>query len=153
MASRSPRNPSLSPTVGPFHSLRRGEPLACPLLTAGIPAGFPSPADDYVEQWLDLNDYLVLHPAATFFTRVSGNSMTDVGIHDGDVLVIDRAIEPKDGQIVIAAVDGEYTVKRIRRTRHRLYLVAENPDYPALEIHSHHQFEVWGVVTYVIHPL
>ncbi|MBW3624949.1 MAG: translesion error-prone DNA polymerase V autoproteolytic subunit [Armatimonadetes bacterium] len=139
--------------VGPLHRFKPGETLACPLFIAKVPAGFPSPADDYIEQWLDLNDYLVLHPAATFFARVSGDSMNDVGIHDGDVLVIDRAIEPRDGQIVIALLDGEYTVKRIRRIKNRLYLVAENADYPALEIHSHHQFEVWGVVTYVIHPL
>jgi DNA polymerase V len=118
-----------------------------------VRAGFPSPADDYVERSLDLNEFLVAHPQATFFARVRGHSMEGVGIHDGDTLVVDRALPAKDGQIVIALVGGEFTVKRLKRTKKGLFLVAENPTYHAIEVTPGMAFEVWGVVTFVIHPV
>ncbi len=128
-------------------------PLSCPLFIAPVVAGFPSPADDYVERGLDLNEFLVAHPQATFFARVRGNSMEGVGIHDGDTLVVDRAIAAKDGQVVIALVNGEFTVKRLKRTKKGLLLVAENPSFSAIPVTPDLAFEVWGVVTFVIHPV
>ena len=125
--------------------------LEVPLFTAGVSAGFPSPADDFVDRSLDLNEYLIKHPAATFFVRVEGNSMIGSGIHPGDILIVDKALEPYDGSIVIAVLNGEFTVKRFKRERGRCCLVAENPSYAPIEITGDMQLEVWGVVTYVIH--
>jgi DNA polymerase V len=122
-----------------------------PLLTCPVEAGFPSPADDWVEDRLDLNKHLIKHPAATFFVRVSGYSMTGAGIHPGDILVVDRALEPTDGKVIIAVVDGELTVKRVKVKQGKLFLMPDNPDYPALAIEEETDFSVWGVVSYVIH--
>ena len=121
-----------------------------PLFLARVPAGFPSPADDYVESALDLNEYLVRHPAATFMVRVCGDSMAGAGIADGDVLVVDRSVEASDGRIVVAVVDGEMTVKRLRVRRGRRVLQPENPAYAALEIQEGQDARVWGVVTGVV---
>ncbi len=123
------------------------------LFDAAVPAGFPSPAADYEQDKLDLNRHLVKNPAATFFVRVTGDSMIGAGIHHGDLLVVDRSIEPKDKYIVIAVLDGELTVKRIRLTRGKITLVPENESYFSYEITSDNEFEVWGVVTNVIHKL
>ena len=125
--------------------------LALPLFLATVPAGFPSPADDYIDRKLDLNEHLVKHPAATFFVRVHGDSMTEAGITTGDILIVDRALEPQNGSIVIAAVNGELTVKRLKKTAGRLLLMPANPDFAPTEITPDTQFEIWGVVTYVIH--
>lgn len=122
-----------------------------PLLIARVSAGFPSPADDYIDTGLDLNKHLVKHPAATFFVRVEGESMVGAGIHPGDILVVDRALEPTDGRVVIAVLDAELTVKRIGLRGGGLRLVAENPDYAPIEVSADTDFTVWGVVTYVIH--
>ena len=124
-----------------------------PLFMVPVKAGFPSPADDYVEGRLDLNAYLVKHPAATFFVRVAGDSMIGAGIHPDDILVVDRSLEPVDKRVVIAVVDGELTVKRLRIMKDRIVLMAENDAYPPLEIHPDMNFEIWGVVTTVIHPV
>jgi len=124
-----------------------------PLFTAKISAGFPSPADDYIDKNLDLNEFLIKHPAATFFVRVSGNSMIETGIHPGDILIVDRSLEPSDNRVVIAALNGELTLKRIRRIKGKLYLVPENPDFTPIEITEEMQFQVWGVVRHVIHQL
>ncbi len=129
---------------------RRTE-LDLPLYLASVPAGFPSPAEDYIDKKLDLNEHLVRHPAATFFVRVHGHSMADAGIAPGDILVVDRAEEAKSGNIVIAALDGELTVKRLKKSRGRLLLVPENPDFSPTEIPPEASFEIWGVVTYIIH--
>ena len=118
-----------------------------------MPAGFPSPAADYQEDKLDLNKHLIRHPAATFFVRVVGDSMIGAGIHCGDLLVVDRSLEPRNKNIVIAVVDGEMTVKRIRIHKKKITLEAENENYCAREISEETQFEVWGVVTSVIHKL
>ncbi|MYL84774.1 translesion error-prone DNA polymerase V autoproteolytic subunit [Desulfovibrio aerotolerans] len=125
--------------------------LPLPLYLAPVSAGFPSPAEDYLDKALDLNELLIAHPAATFYVRASGDSMRDAGIHSGDILVVDRAVEPTHGRVVIAALDGELTVKRLRYTGGRLFLVPENPDYAPLEVSPEASFEIWGVVTFVIH--
>ena len=124
-----------------------------PLFLANVPAGFPSPADDYIDRKLDLNEYLIKHPAATFFVRVEGESMINAGIHAGDILIVDRALEPADKKVVIANINGELTVKRIRIIRDKIYLAAENPRYEPIEISPENGFDVWGVVTCVLHPL
>ena len=116
-------------------------------------AGFPSPADDYIEGKLDLNEHLIKHPAATFFVRAVGDSMTGAGIHPGDILIVDRALEPSNNAIVIAVLKGEMTVKRMRKTRDRLFLVPDNESYEPFEVTGETDVEVWGVVTVVIHLL
>lgn len=128
-------------------------PLTSPVFTVGVSAGFPSPADDHIEGSLDLNRHLVKHPAATFFVRASGDSMTGAGIHDGDLLIVDRALEAKDKSIVIAILGGEFTVKRISRKTGKILLLPENRNYPPIEVAEGSDFEVWGVVTHVIHHL
>lgn len=129
----------------------RGAGCALPLYLASVPAGFPSPAEDYVDKKLDLNEHLVRHPAATFFVRVHGHSMADAGISPGDILVVDRAVDAVNGSIVIAAVDGELTVKRLKKSRGRLFLAPENPEFAPTEIGPEQSLEIWGVVTYIIH--
>lgn len=126
---------------------------ALPLFMVPVAAGFPSPAEDYIEAQLDLNQYLIRHRAATFFVRASGDSMIGAGIHSGDLLIVDRAIPAVDGSIVIAVVNGELTVKRLSKKGDRLLLVAENEQYAPLEINEHTEFHIWGVVTNVIHSL
>lgn len=127
--------------------------LALPLLLAGVQAGFPSPADDFIDKRLDLNEHLISHPAATFFVRAVGDSMLGAGIHDGDLLVVDRAIEPRAGKVVMAALGGELTVKRLERAGERLLLAPANPDYPSFDVTAREDFEIWGVVSHVIHKL
>ncbi len=130
-------------------------PARCPLplFLNPVAAGFPSPADDYVERSLDLNEYLVHNAAATFFVRAQGDSMQGAGIHDGDLLVVDRAIQPVHGRVVIAAVHGELTVKRLWMREGRTVLRPENPAYPVLDVSGLDDVELWGVVTSVIHRL
>jgi DNA polymerase V len=120
---------------------------------APVTAGFPSPAEDYIEGKLDLNEHLVKHPAATFFVRVTGDSMIDAGIHPGDILIVDRSLEAADKKVVIAVVEGELTVKRIRLINEKIVLMPENENYKPLQINKETDFEIWGVVTNVIHPL
>lgn len=126
---------------------------AFPLYLERIPAGFPSPAEDYLERRLDLNDFLVQNPIATFMVRVSGDSMTGIGIHDGDVLVVDRSQEATHGKVVVAAVDGEMTVKRLYLKNGKCQLLAENPGYPPLPIDRSQDLLVWGVVIGVVRKL
>jgi DNA polymerase V len=126
---------------------------ARPLFLASVSAGFPSPAEDYIEGRLDLNRHLIKHPAATFFVRVAGDSMIGAGIHPGDILVVDRALEPQHSNVVIAVIDGELTVKRISQRGGKIFLVPDNQAYEPLEILEEMEFEVWGVVTSVIHNL
>ena len=124
-----------------------------PLFLVPVSAGFPSPADDYIENQLDLNKHLIKHPAATFFVKVKGDSMIDAGIHSGDILIVDRSLEATDKKVVIAVVDGELTVKRIRKMDDKVFLLPENSDFSATEITGAMDFTVWGVVTNVIHGL
>jgi DNA polymerase V len=128
-------------------------PLERPVFLARVPGGFPSPADDYLEGKLDLNQYLVKHPAATFFVCVTGDSMTGAGIHSGDLLIADRSLEPKDGNVVIAVLDGELTVKRLSMREGKPALLPDNEKYQPVEVSEHAAFEVWGVVSNVIHSL
>ena len=124
-----------------------------PYFEAKVSAGFPSPAADYEENQLDLNKHLIKNPAATFFVRVSGDSMIGAGINDGDLLIVDRSLNPSDKNIVIAAINGELTVKRIRIRRKKIFLEPENENYSTQEISEGSDFQVWGVATNVIHSL
>lgn len=116
----------------------------------GIHAGFPSPATDYMTQAIDLNKELVKHPAATFYGRVVGDSMIDAGVEEGDILVIDKALTPKDGDMAVCFVEGEFTLKYLRFHENGLTLVPANGKYPSIEIYEGSDFIMWGVVTYVI---
>jgi DNA polymerase V len=127
------------------------EPCPPALFTSRVEAGFPSPADDYLEGTLDLNEHLIARPAATFFLRVSGDSMTGAGIYPGDILIVDRSLTPADGRIVIAVIDGELTVKRLHRQHGRIRLVPENPRYPPIEVSAEQDLHIWGVVVHAVH--
>ena len=116
----------------------------------GIHAGFPSPATDYMTQAIDLNKELVRHPAATFYGRVVGDSMIDAGVEEGDILVIDKSLEPKDGDMAVCFVGGEFTLKYLKFTESALKLVPANSNYPEIEITEGVKFIMWGVVTYII---
>lgn len=119
---------------------------AVPLMLAQVPAGFPSPAEDYLDHPLDFNELLIVHPAATFAVRVQGDSMTGAGIFHGDIAVIDRALTATDGRIVLAILNGEFTLKRYRCKGAEHWLESANPDYRRIDITEQCQFEVWGVV-------
>lgn len=123
-------------------------PLRC--FTSRVAAGFPSPADDHLDAPLDLNAHLVEHPAATFVVKVQGDSMSGAGIRDGDLLVVDRAREAKSGAIVVAVVDGELTVKRLRVGRDGVRLEAENPAYRPILVRESAELVIWGVVAHAI---
>lgn len=125
--------------------------LSIPLFLEGVSAGFPSPAQDFIERTLDLNELCIAHPAATFFVRVEGHSMVGVGIHSGDILVVDRSLNAKHGDIVIASVDGEYTVKEL--SLNPVGLLAHNPSYSPIWLEGEHSLEVFGVVTNVVRSL
>ncbi|WPL16593.1 LexA repressor [Thiorhodovibrio winogradskyi] len=131
----------------------KAPPQSWPLFQARIPAGFPSPADDDLDDAIDLNTHLVRHPAATFFLRVQGESMTGAGIQDGDLVIVDRAEEPRAGSVVVAALDGELTLKFLQRdssTQH-VWLESAHPDYPPRAITAETDLVIWGVVTHVVH--
>ncbi|PPD24026.1 MAG: DNA polymerase V [Methylobacter sp.] len=128
-------------------------PVALPLFSGKVAAGFPSPADDYVEKTLDLNELLVQKPAATFFVRAEGESMLGAGIHPNDILVVDRSIEPVPGKIVICALNGELVVKRLKRQAGQWLLGSENPSYRDIVLLEELEVVIWGVVTSVIHPV
>jgi DNA polymerase V len=132
----------------PFEARAR---LRIPLVAAKVQAGFPSPADDHMERSLDLNEHLVANPASTFFVRVQGDSMRDAGIFGGDILVVDRSVEPKDRQIVVAMLDGDFTVKRLRKRGDKVFLEAENNAYPPIGVTENQELVIWGAVAYVIH--
>lgn len=119
----------------------------------GVSAGFPSPADDYIDSSIDLNRVLIKNRVATYFMRVVGNSMKGAGIDDGDLLIIDRSINPKDNLIAVCYLDGEYIVKRLKKEKDAILLVAENTSYKPIRVTKEHDFSVWGVVTTVIKTL
>ena len=127
--------------------------LDIPFYQSNVPAGFPSPADDFMDLDLNLQEYLVQHPSATFCVRVTGDSMQNAGIFSGDVMVVDRALEPKNNTIVLAVLDGEFTVKRIQKKGEELFLKPENKDFKAIQIIEEMNFQVWGVVTHIIHKV
>lgn len=124
-----------------------------PLYHSLVSAGFPTPGDDGIEEKLDLNQLLIKHPTATFFLRVAGSSMIDAGIYDGDILIVDRSLSPAHGKIVIAALNGELTVKRLHIENKAITLLAENPAYPPIEVGEGIDLHIWGVVTNVIHAV
>ncbi|MDD5581287.1 MAG: translesion error-prone DNA polymerase V autoproteolytic subunit [Methylobacter sp.] len=134
-----------------LHPARDPCQLALPLFSSKITAGFTSPAADHIEASLDLNELLVRRPAATFFVRTQGDSMLGAGIHPDDILVVDRSLEAAHGKIIICALNGELTVKRLNHTQGRLTLAAENPAYADILIEPDMEVVVWGVVTSVIH--
>ena len=122
-----------------------------PMFLESVSAGFPSPADDYIEGKLDMNEFLIRNPSATFFVRVTGESMIDAGIQSGDILVVDRSLTPKSGSIVISVINGEILVKRLQKEKNEIWLYPDNANYKPIEITSEMSFDVWGVVAFVIH--
>ena len=146
----------MKPTLNDVSILKPTEvpsQIALNLYGEKISAGFTSPATDVMEGKLDLNEHLIKNPPATFFVRVSGDSMIGAGIHPDDLLVVDRSIDPKSGKIVIAVVDGELTVKRLLLAGRgdKVFLMPENPKYTKITITEEMSFHIWGVVTYVVH--
>ncbi len=134
-----------------FFTPHRDNTLPLPLSGTRVKAGFPSPAEDYIEDRLDLNEHLVAHPNATFYVRVSGESMLDAGIQDGDMLVVDRSLEARSNDIVIATLNGEFTVKRLIYRASRPWLVPCNPAFSEIELTDDMDTVIWGVVTSTIH--
>ncbi|MBP6385921.1 MAG: translesion error-prone DNA polymerase V autoproteolytic subunit [Pseudarcicella sp.] len=124
--------------------------LSLPFVEAGISAGFPSPALDFIDISIDLNKHLIKHPSATFYGRVKGDSLKNAGIHNGDLLIIDRSLEPTNGKISVCYIDGEFTAKRIKITKNEIWLIAENEDYQPIIVTKDNDFLIWGVVTHVI---
>jgi len=150
-ASRVMRVPEgVAPQV--VHLIAKGG-LKIPLYSSPVQAGFPSPAEDYVEDGIDLNEFLIRHPAATFMVRAKGDSMTGAGIHSGDLLIVDRSIEPATGCIVVAAVAGEFTVKRFSRRGEEIALLPENPAFEPITFAEGEELQIFGVVTAIIRSL
>ena len=133
-----------------IHSIDISTSLPLQYADEGIRAGFPSPAQDYLEQAIDLNKEIVKHPASTFYGRVVGDSMKDEGIEEGDILVIDKSLELMDDDLAVCAIDGEFTVKRVILEKDAAWLVPANPDYPKIKVTADNDFIVWGIVTYTI---
>jgi DNA polymerase V len=135
-----------------FYSMEE-KTLDIPFYQSNVSAGFPSPAEDFMELDLNLQEYLVQHPSATFCVKVTGDSMQNAGIFSGDVMVVDRALEPQNKTIVLAVLDGEFTVKRIHKKGDLLFLNPENDNFKPIEITQEMNFKVWGVVTHIIHKV
>ncbi len=144
---------STDKTISRIYGFEPKAKVLRPLFLSNVSAGFPSPADDYIDRQLDLNEYLISNPAATFFVRVAGDSMIEAGINNDDILIVDRSLEPISGKIVIAVINGELTVKRLFKSPSACLLIAENPDYPDIEINREMELEIWGVATCAIHRL
>lgn len=128
-------------------------PLLLRQFRASVPAGFPSPAADHAQQRVDLNAHLLLNQAASFLFRVTGDSMNGIGIYDGDTLIVDRSITPRHGQVVLAIVDEEFTVKRLHKRGGVIRLLAENPAFAPIDFRDGQELRIWGVVTYNLHKL
>ena len=133
-----------------FFIPKKGNETGQWLAEEGISAGFPSPADDFKETRISLDRELVKNKEATFYARVSGDSMVGAGLDDGDLLIIDRSINPENGKIAVCLVDGEFTVKRIKKEKDKLYLIPENKKYKKIEIKEENELIIWGIVEYVI---
>jgi DNA polymerase V len=141
------------PTVTAIYTADDTTKNRLPLYLSSVPAGFPSAADDYLDKRLDLNEHLIKHPASTFFVKVKGDSMINAGIHSGDMLIVDRSLEAKNKNIIVAIVNGEFTVKRLSTGQDTCQLLPENLNYPVINILPGMDFEIWGVVLHVIHSL
>ena len=133
-----------------IHKIDVSSSLPLQFANEGIKAGFPSPAQDYLEQAIDLNKELIKHPASTFYGRVVGDSMRDEGIEEGDILVIDKSLELLDDDLAVCFIDGEFTVKRVRLEPDAAWLVPSNTNYPPIKVTKDNEFMVWGIVTYTI---
>lgn len=139
--------------IDKIEKLAAADGYEIPLYATNVQAGFPSPADDYIENRLDLNEHLINHPAATFFVRATGDSMLKAGIHPGDILIVDKSLEARHNRIVIAVVNNELTVKRLYQKNNKIMLLPENDDFEPIEIHDGKDLHIWGVVTNVIHSV
>lgn len=135
-----------------IYSAQTDTELDLPLLE-GIHAGFPSPAADFIDISIDLNKHLIKHPSATFYARTKGDSMKDAGIFDGDLLIVDKSIDPVDGKIAICYIDGEFTVKRIKKENDELWLMPANKAYQPIRMQEGNNLMIWGIVTHVIKSL
>ena len=133
-----------------FHPAEFGAKMPIPLAEQSVKAGFPSPAQDYMEQAIDLNKELIKHPASTFFGRVVGDSMRDEGIEEGDILVIDKSLELQDDDLAVCFIDGDFTVKRVRIEPNAVWLIPANPKYSLIKVTKENEFIGWGIVTYTI---
>lgn len=134
-----------------FHPISGQTSFEIPLMNSAVAAGFPSPAEDHLDLPIDLNKYLVKNPAATFYVRVDGDSMDEADIHQGDLLIVDRSESHGTGSVVLAVLNGEFTVKKLIKKGNELYLESSNSAYAPIKIEIETDFKVWGVVTYVIH--
>ncbi|TCL74257.1 SOS response UmuD protein [Hydrogenispora ethanolica] len=133
-----------------IHSAETLSKSGLPYVGHQVTAGFPSPAEDYLENILDLNEVVVKNPVSTFYGRVNGNSMKDAGAEDGDLLVIDKSLEYRDGAMAVCCINGEFTLKRIMKSGNRVFLMPANPEYEPIEVKEDDEFAVWGIVTYIV---
>ena len=133
-----------------FYTASTDASVEIPVFEGGVSAGFPSPAQDFSEHSIDLNLALLKNPASTFFSRVSGDSMKDLGIHDGDLLVVDKSLEPVDEKIAVCYIDGDFTLKKIKIEKDVVWLVPGNENYEPIKVTEENNFVVWGIVTFVI---
>lgn len=145
-------NPHTISTLAVF-SVSTETKLSRPFIDQGISAGFPSPAQDFIDLSIDLNKELIKHPSSTFFGRVKGCSMIDAGINNGDLLIVDKSLGSTDGKIAVCFIDGEFTVKRLKVEKDCCWLLPENESYDPIRVTAENDFVVWGVVVYVIKAL
>ena len=153
LASKRQTTPRWPAHLVPLTQPAKPAAFKVPLFAHTVRAGFPSPADDYVADTLDLNEHLMPRKEASFLLRAKGDSMLGAGIHDGDILIVDRSLTPANGRIVIAALDGQFTVKRLEKKRGKIRLLPANPEFEPIEIGDEQELQIWGVVTNVIHGL
>ena len=137
-------------TDSSIHPIAESSNMELPILDGLIPAGFPSPLQGIAQDYIDLNRELISHPSSTFCARVTGNSMIESGINEGDILIIDKSLTPHDGCIAVCFVDGDFTVKKIAIRDDAIFLVPSNPAFPAIRISEENNFQVWGVVSHII---
>ena len=137
-------------TILDFYTPDYSTELELPFVDVGISAGFPSPADDFLELTIDLNKHLIKHKDSTFFAKVKGHSMKNAGIFNGDLLIIDKSLAPQDGKIAICQIDGEFTVKRIKIENEVVWLIAENEDYKPIKVTEENELMIWGIVIHSI---
>ena len=133
--------------------MKQKSPKQPHLMVSPIKAGFPNPAEDARSVALDLNELVVKHPVSTYYLRVEGDSMSGAGIINGDIVVVDKSLEPKNGDVVVAAVDGEFTLKHLKRDGAKAWLVAAHPSYQPIALHDAIDASIWGVVTFVLHQM